>query len=406
MFKKSILALALVATAAFAQENADISGANFQSGSADGTLSKLGREAAASGARLIITAPHEWHAKIAAKVRAGGKADIVMRDGFYENVLVRIEDKNAAKAAAEPTAAERARVEAQRSRAEVEKAKAEAEAAKAEAETAKAEAEAAKAAAEKASAEADAAKAQAEADAAKVRLEAERVAAEKERLEREREAAAAAAATPATKGGSKNGVKATSKPAAEPVVLTGEAAVRERMEKSLNDGRPATGNLVVSKLRSGDTLYVDEGVIAVIRRDAGKPLLFWLEGELDLRRSELKETAPNRYQVLGLIQGEGSLRREFATEQRVEAKLPAATSTARKALEKSVNDGNAISESLATKDLRNGDVLNVDGDAIAVSRRDGIIFTRYWLVGTIDLNQMGILREAPNRFRIIRDSLR
>lgn len=402
MLKKSFLALALVASAAFAQESADISGASFQSGSADATLSKLGREAAASGARLIITAPHEWHARIAAKVRAGGKANVVMRDGFYENVLVRIEDKNAAKAAAEPSAAERARIEAQRSRAEVEKAKAEAEAAKAEAEAAKAEAEAAKAAAEKASAEADAAKVQAEAEAAKARLEAERVAAEKARLERE---LAAAATAPAANGNSRAGVRAAAGQATGAGALTGEAAVRERMEKSLNDGRAASGNLAVNKLRSGDTLYVDDGVIAVVRRDAGKPLLFWLEGDLDLRRSELKETATNRYQVLGLIQGEGTLRREFATEKRVEAKLPSATSTARKSLEMSVNGGNAINDSMSIKDLRNGDVLNVDGDAIVVSRRDGIIFTRYWLDGSIDLNQKGILREAANRYRIISDSI-
>ena len=170
MLKKLALAAALVATSAVAQENTDISGANFQSGKADAALATLGRKAAASGSRLVITAPKEWHAKIAAKVRAGGKADLVLRDGFYETVLVRVEDKSAVKETAAAPEPDRARVEAQRSRAEVEKAKAETEAARAEAETAKAEAEkakaeaeAAKAAAEKASAEAAAAKARAKA---------------------------------------------------------------------------------------------------------------------------------------------------------------------------------------------------------------------------------------------------
>ena len=62
MLKKLLLTAALVAATAGAQENTDISGANFQSGKADATLAALGRKAAASGARLIITAPQDWHA--------------------------------------------------------------------------------------------------------------------------------------------------------------------------------------------------------------------------------------------------------------------------------------------------------------------------------------------------------
>src|SRR5690606_38097050 len=49
MLKKLVLASALVAGSALAQQNVDISGANFQSGSADATLADLGRKSAASG---------------------------------------------------------------------------------------------------------------------------------------------------------------------------------------------------------------------------------------------------------------------------------------------------------------------------------------------------------------------
>ncbi|HEY6939968.1 MAG TPA: hypothetical protein VI238_00725, partial [Dokdonella sp.] len=171
MLKRLILASALIAGgSAYAQENTDISGANFQSGKADATLAALGRKAAASGNKLVITAPAEWHARIAAKIKAGGNADVVLREGFYENVLVRIESKAEAAAAAAPKVADASKADAEKAKAEAAKAKAEAERVKAEAEKAKAEAEL-----EKSRAEAE--KARAEAEAAKARLEAQKAAA-------------------------------------------------------------------------------------------------------------------------------------------------------------------------------------------------------------------------------------
>lgn len=373
MLKKCVLVAALVATSALGQERADISGANFQSGKADATLASFGRKAAASGQRLVIIAPHEWHAQIAAKVRAGGKADVVLRDGFYETVLVRIEDKAAASAAGAAPEADRVRAEAQRSRAEVEKARAEAAAARAEAERARAEAEAARALAEQANAEAAAAKAQAEA---------ERAAAEKARLESERAAADEARAVAASTG------------------------ARARLEKAINGGRAAKGTLSVEKLQSGDTLYADGGQVAVARRESGKSTLYWLDSTLDLRRSELQETAPNRYRVLGQIRGEGTLRREFAGAMRVDARVPAADSPARAALEKNLNDGRSFRDTLRPNGLRSGDILYVDGDTVAVARRDGATLARYWLVGRIDLQQAGIVRDAAGRYRVTRDTIR
>ena len=101
--RKLLLAAALAAAApAFAQQNVDISGTEFQSGGGDGKLATVGREAAKSGKRVVVTAPQEWHAKIAAKIRAGGAADVVMKDGFYENVLVRVEEKPAEPPKPEP----------------------------------------------------------------------------------------------------------------------------------------------------------------------------------------------------------------------------------------------------------------------------------------------------------------
>ncbi|MEO7199244.1 MAG: hypothetical protein ABIY56_03405, partial [Dokdonella sp.] len=93
MMKRLALAMLLLSGTAAAQQNIDISAEEFASGSADQKLSALGREAATSGKRLVVTAPEHWHAQIAGKIRAGGKADLVLKDGFYETVLVRVEAK-------------------------------------------------------------------------------------------------------------------------------------------------------------------------------------------------------------------------------------------------------------------------------------------------------------------------
>lgn len=394
MLKKLILATALVAGSAIAQENTDISGANFQSGKADGTLAALGRKAAASGHRLVITAPPEWHAKIAAKVKAGGAADVVLRDGFYENVLVRVESKAEAAAAAKP-AEDRSKVEAEKAKAEAEKARADAERMKAEAEKAKAEAEAAKS-------RADAEKARADAEAARARAEAEKA-------EQAKRAAAAAAAAPepapAAPVAKAPAAPASKGAAAAPPAASGDDATRERMEKSLNEGHAARGDMPVGRLQSGDVIYVDGAVRGVVRREGNRSILYWLDGDLDLRRMELKPLAPNRYQVLSGIHGEPTLRREFATAT-VDAAEPAANAPARAALEKSINEGRSIEATIEPSKLRNGDVLYVSGTAVAVVRRSGSDLVRYWLVGSLDLQQPGLQADGTNKYKVLGDTLR
>ncbi|WP_395682668.1 hypothetical protein [Dokdonella sp.] len=385
MLKRLILASALVAGSAFAQDNTDISGASFQSGKADGQLAALGKKAAASGAKLVITAPADWHAKIAAKVKAGGNADVVLREGFYENVLVRVESKGAAVAAAKPTESERT------SKADAEKAKAEAEKAKADAERMKAEAEKAKAEADAEKAKAEAEKARAEAETARAHADAQKAAA----------ARAAAAPAPAPVAAA---AAAPAKPAASPVDTD---AVRERLEKSINEGRSARGDLTVGRLQTGDTIFVDGNVRAVIRREGNRPTMYWLDGDLDLRRSELKSLAPNKYQVLSVISaGEGTLRREFTEVTSVDAREPASGSAERGALEKSINDGRAIDATIEPAKLRAGDVLYVNGSAVAAVRRSGNDLARYWVVGQLDLRQAGLQADGKDKYRVVADTVR
>ncbi|MBS0431326.1 MAG: hypothetical protein JSS21_02815, partial [Proteobacteria bacterium] len=109
--KPALWAILLVAGAALAQEAA-VSGADFTAGKADAQLGAIGKQAAASGKTVVITAPTYWQEKAAAKVRAGahGKpVSIRFSNGFYENVLVRTEaaapkPEKEAKAAAKPEA--------------------------------------------------------------------------------------------------------------------------------------------------------------------------------------------------------------------------------------------------------------------------------------------------------------
>lgn len=101
--RKSLFALvAMVASSAMAQQNVDITAEQFKSGAADSQLTTLGRQAVSSGKRLVVTAPQHWHAQIASSIRAGGDAEIVLKDGFYETLLVRVEDKEAEPAIIEP----------------------------------------------------------------------------------------------------------------------------------------------------------------------------------------------------------------------------------------------------------------------------------------------------------------
>lgn len=381
MLKKLLLATALAATpVAFAQQNVDITGPNLSSGKADATLAALGRKAAASGNQLVITAPPEWHAKIAAKIRAGGNANIVMRDGFYENVLVRVEPK--ASAVAEP-AKEVARADVEKSRAQAEKAKADAEKSRAEAAISRAQADKMKAEAEKAKAEAELAKAQAETAEARARQ------------------AQMASAKPATAP-----AKAIAAPAARAPTDTSVQTIRVRFEKSLKGGRAADGDVSAANLETGDTVYVDGPVRAVTRREGNRMALYWLDGNLDLRRSELKVLGTDRYQVVAPVRGEAVLRKDASSAASLDAREPPADSPVRLALEKSLNDGRSVESTVTPVRLRSGDMIYTNGNSALVVRRSGSDLARYWLIGNLDLNQSGLLADGTDKYKVTSDTIR
>lgn len=353
MSRKLVLAAALFAATASAQQSVDINAADFSSGKGDAALAALAKQAAAEGKRVVVTAPKEWHKSIASKL-GKGQADVVLREGFYESLLARVEDKP------EP-------------------------------------AKSAKAALEKAPSRSAPAVAPAPVKAPETMPAAVAVAGRP---------IATAAAVPVAAATSSPSASAS--PAARPAAAARAAepatdveAIRERMRQSLIEGRPAQGSLAVAALQSGDVIYVDGPVRGVVRRESLKAVLYWLDGDLDLRRSELNPSAANRYQVQSPIRGEGTLRREFDTSTaELVASVPADDAPARNELEKKFNAGRRIVDRLGADRLQEGDVVYAGAGAAVVVRRDGRDMRRYWLDGSLDTRQSGVQAEGPGKYRI------
>lgn len=300
MSKCLILALALVASTAWAQQNVDISAEQFSSGDANGTLASLGRQAAATGKRLVVTAPAHWHSKIAASIRSGGNADIVLKDGFYENVLVRVEE-----GAAQPVKEEAKPVEAAPA-AKPEPARLPPPAAKATpaAEPATlpvppppppAVESAAPAPVEEAPAEAavepEATPSVEMAEPAPVEAPAETLSAPAPAPEETMPAEAPQAAPVAAD-------------AKAPVMLTAQEPsdvdpVRASLQTRFNEGKRITEVLDVSKLRRADVIYTDGGAAVVARREGGRLYRMWLIGTINLNQIGIAKDGANRYRVLG-----------------------------------------------------------------------------------------------------------
>ena len=365
--RKLLLAAALSAGSAFAQQNVDISGKDFTSGGGDAKLATIGRQAAASGKRIIVTAPQEWHGRIAAKIRAGGSADIVLKDGFYENVLVRVEDKPA-----EPKP-EPPKVEPK---------------------------PAPRPAPERVPVEVPGPKPTPPPPVVQTPPPAP--------------VQPAPAPTPAPVAAPmKPPPAAVASPAPAPQAATPPAAkvdvakIQKRFEQSLNNGREAEGTLSVPNLQAGDFIYVDGPVRAVVRRESLRPRLFWLDGELDLRRTELKELGPNRYQLIDAIRGDNYSLRDQKDEQsrQLTATEPADNAPARAALERDYNEGRPIGNTIAVAKLQAGDIIYAGKGVAVVVRREGQSLARYWLDGSLDLGQSGLQKDGANKYKVISDTV-
>ncbi|TAH44853.1 MAG: hypothetical protein EYC71_07960 [Gammaproteobacteria bacterium] len=301
MSKRLILALAVVASTAWAQQNVDISAEQFNSGDANGTLSALGRQAAASGKRLVITAPSHWHSKIAASIRAGGNADIVLKDGFYENLLVRVEEGVPEAAKEEPKPATKPEVKA--TPVAVEPVRTPPPAASQPAPAPQpaelpvppppppAVESAAPPVIEEAPIE------QAVPEPAPQPEVVEQAATPQQ--------AEASAVSESTEASEATAQKTIADPKA-PVMLSANEpgdtdTVRSRLESRYNEGKRISERVEVLKLRTGDVIYVDDTAAVVARREGGRLYRMWLIGSLNLNQIGISRDGSNRYRVIGKV---------------------------------------------------------------------------------------------------------
>ncbi len=395
MLKRILFAGALVSTAAFAQQ-VDISGKDFLSGAGDARLAEIAKQAAASGKKLVVKAPPYWHSKVAAKLQAGAaNVSVQMSEGFVEDVLVHLEEGKAAPAKVEAPAAEAPKADAPK--ADTAKADA-ARAAALKADAAKAEAARADAARIEA-AQAEAARAEA-AKAEAARAEAARVeAAKAEAARAEADKAAAAKAEVAKAEAAK---AAVAKAEANRI-----AAIKQGMEKNLNEGRVADGTIAVAQLAKDDSLFVNGDIRGVVRRSGAHTQLFWLEGDLNLDRTELLPNGDNRYKIIEPIRNvpNPTLRAHEANQHFV-ATVPAPESAERKSLQQQFADGKDVTGSLHPGDLRQGDTVYIGKSAAVVTRRVGLDLLRYWLDGDLNLGQTGINKQSGSVYRIMTDTIK
>ncbi len=282
--KWGVFVLAFVLAGSAHAQNSDISGADFTSGKANGRLAGLGRQAQVADKRLVITAPQHWHAQIAAAVKAGGNAEIVLRDGFYENVLVRVEDKAPEPAkpevAAAPAAAPATRVERPSDPVRAPTPVTQAPPAATPAPRAPVTPPPAPAPAPAPEpAPVAAAPVATPPPAPPVAAPAAPVA---EEAEPEADAAPATAAP------------AGPFVAAEPGDLS---PVRTFLEKQYNGGRRITDRVEPNALEIGDLIYTGDGAAVVVRRDRGALRRFWLEGPIDLKQSGVSSEGRNKYRL-------------------------------------------------------------------------------------------------------------
>ncbi|MGA9332988.1 MAG: hypothetical protein WBV39_01805 [Rudaea sp.] len=390
MIKSLIFVGVLFSGAALAQQ-VDISGKDFQSGAGDAKLAQIAQQAAAKGQALMVTAPSYWQAKIAAKLHAGAaNVQIRQSEGFFENVLVRVEDGKSAPRA-ESAKAEAAKTEAARSAA------AKAAAARAAAEKEQADREEKAARAEEARIRA--AKEQA------AREEAARLAAQQAETARV-EAARAAAAQAAAKAAAEKA--AAEKAAAEKAAAAKVVAIRHGMVHDLNQDRPVDGTLTPTEMKPGDQLFVDGSVRAVLRRrgNHAHARLFWLEGDLNLDRIELQPAGEGRYKISRQISDTANPVLRARPGEHLVAQVPAAASATRKSMQQVYAEGRDITETVQPADLRAGDIVYTgDGAAVVVHVATAKLL-HFWLVGDLKLDQDGLMKQDRNAYRVVSDNVK
>jgi hypothetical protein len=386
MFKRILFAATLVSSSAIAQE-VDVNGKDFLSGAGDARLADIARQAASQGKRLVVTAPDYWQSKVASKLHAGASnIDVQMKEGFFENVLVRVDDGKAA--AASTAAADKAAAT------KAENAKAEA----ARAENARIEAQ---------RAEAERIEAQ-RAEAQRIQTAKEQAdRAEAARIEAQRADAARAEAAKAEATRAEAAKAAAAKAQAEKDAANKLTTIKQRMQQNLSGGHEAEGTLTVAQLQKDDELFIDGPIRGVVRRDGARTHLFWLDGDLNLDRVELTPVADNHYHIVAPIRETATpTLRTKSVGGTIAGHVPPPTSAERKSLEQQYAEGKSVTQSLQARDLHSGDTVYIGISTAMIVRLQGTAYLRYWLDGDLSLSQPGLQKESSNVYKVISDTVR
>lgn len=149
---------------------------------------------------------------------------------------------------------------------------------------------------------------------------------------------------------------------------------------------------------------------AVARRDSLGVGLYWLTGELNLQRAELKPLAQNRYEVVDKITATAniSLRNTATGEAQVfNASVPGDGDAERAEMEKLYAEGRPVGRSVRIDQLSQGDFVYLGKSSALVVRRDGGQLARYWLDGALNTNQVGLQKEkgASGKYKVLSDNI-
>ncbi len=369
-----------------AQEVA-INGKDFESGAGDAKLAEIARQAAASGNTVVVSTPPYWREKAIAKLRAGSaNVHLKTSDAFFENVLVRVvASEPGAKAGAEP-APKVAEVRAARAAAKIKP-------------VATPGVTAAAAAAKPATTPPQAVPAPVSATRSApatvappvtvARIEATPVSAAP-LVTAPTPPAAAAAVAPASAG----------RPAGPSL-----AEARQQMGSQLGLGN-GDGTIKVEQLQKGDQIFVQGPARAVVRRGGAHVQLFWLDGALNLERTEVSKSGAGRYRVDEPIRNVAAptLRAMHSVPNLFAAMVPTEKTSVRKDMERHFNDAKEIADRLHPDQLQYGDLFYIYRKYAVVFRRTDLGFDRYWLDGQVDLNQAGVVRDG-DAYRVVSDRL-
>ncbi len=396
--RSTVLLLALILGGTAMAQQADITGPQLLSGEADAKLQALAREAAAAKKKLIITAPDYWNELILDQVRRGGgdKLEVEIRPSFAEAVILRTED--ATPAAPPPTPAPVAATPP---------APTPTPAPAQPVNPPRPQPAPAQPVTRPTTPPAPVVKNEpAPQPVAPVKTTPPSPPPAQPVAQPVTQAPAPTAATPPS-------TPPATAPAAKPVATgavssSAEAeinSIRATFEQSLNQGRKITRSLAPQELEPGDVIYVRGPVKAILRRQSLRNDVFWLDGDIELMRVELKEITPTRYQVMERIRsGDVRLRAVRSEEESLfSAEDPTRHNDERKSMERRYNGGNAINEKVAPNELRQKDIIYLGDDLAIVVRVSGLDLERYWLIGKVNLGRTELIKDGTNKYKVLQD---